>query len=70
MKKIPFPRLISVVRRSLNENMKQFGERFGVTPTAVSLWESDQREAPYKVLYFCLDIDVNVCDKCNGKGFI
>ena len=66
-----FGKLIKARRISLGESQKVFGERFGVKDVAVSLWESEKREAPYTVLSFVLQDMARVpiqCDKCNGTG--
>lgn len=65
-----FNQLIKRTRLTLQETQKQFGSRFDVGGVAVSLWESGDREAPYKVLEFVLDKKTKLCPKCMGKGFI
>lgn len=44
--------LIKQKRRRLKETQAEFGARFGVTYVAVSLWESNKREAPYSVTWW------------------
>ena len=46
--------IIKRTRKLTGESQVEFGKRFGNTGTAVSLWEKDSREAPYKVIEFCL----------------
>jgi transcriptional regulator with XRE-family HTH domain len=67
-----FPTLIREARAKLGMTATEFGKEMGVSVTAVSLWESGKREAPYRVLYRCQDIIKNYqkCDKCKGKGYI
>jgi len=67
-----FGERIQIARGKLCESQSVFGRRFGVTPTAVSLWESGKREAPYQILYFIEDVLKNwkVCEKCKGVGWI
>ena len=64
--------IIKTKRESLHESQTDFGNRFGVSATAVSLWESEQREAPYKVITFALtDLSYRVkCSTCNGTGYL
>lgn len=50
-----FPQEIKNKRLSLNESQLAFGDRFQVSSTAVSLWESGKRQAPYEVLSFVLN---------------
>lgn len=50
-----FPQLIKEKRQILKESQADFGRRFDVSSTAVSLWESGQRQAPYSVLDFVLN---------------
>lgn len=69
-----FHETIKAVRESYRENQKEFGKRFDVTATAVSLWESRQREAPYRVLEWILKVGKEPqpfvdCKKCNGRGY-
>lgn len=66
--------LIKNTRKLYRESQATFGKRFGVTATAVSLWESGDREAPYKVLEWALEVAKEPqpfidCDKCDGKGY-
>jgi len=67
-----FSERIQIARNKLAESQSVFGRRFGVTATAVSLWENSKREAPYQVLYFIEDVISNwkVCDKCQGVGWL
>jgi len=67
-----FPRLIKEARTKLGMTATEFGKEMGVSVTAVSLWESNKREAPYRVLYRCQDIMKNYqkCNKCKGKGYV
>jgi len=64
--------LIKVTRKNLNETQDQFGKRFGVSGTAISMWEDGKREAKYEVIEFCLNrqIDIQICPKCSGLGII
>lgn len=48
--------LIKKTRQITGESQAIFGQRFGNTGGAVSLRESDHREAPYKVIELCLDV--------------
>lgn len=67
-----FEERIKLVRTKLKETQSEFGKRFGVGGVAVSLWESGDRKAPHKVLYFLEEFLRNwkVCDKCNGTGWV
>lgn len=67
-----FEERIRLVRSKLKETQVEFGDRFGVKGVAVSLWESGDRKAPYKVLYFLEDFLSNwrQCDECKGKGWL
>lgn len=49
-----FTKLISDTRKTLGESQTEFGKRFDVSHASVSMWESGETEAPYRVLYFCL----------------
>lgn len=67
-------RLIKNVRSSYRETQAEFGKRFKVTATAVNLWESGKREAPYRVLEWVLKVSKEPqpftdCEKCGGKGY-
>lgn len=72
MGKKTFGERIQIARNKLAESQSVFGRRFGNTATAVSLWESGKREAPYQVLYFIEDVITNwkVCNKCRGVGWL
>ena len=61
---------IKFARKSTGETLAQFGKRFGVTATAVNLWESGKREAPYEVIEFVLKDrqPLIICPRCSGKG--
>ncbi len=50
-----FPQAINRKRHTLRETQLEFGARFGVSNVAVSLWEVGKRQAPYRVLEFCLE---------------
>jgi len=67
-----FGERIQIARNKLSESQSVFGRRFGVTATAVSLWENGKREAPYQILYFIEDVIINwkVCSKCCGVGWL
>lgn len=70
MSKIPLQ--IKAKRESLNENQTTFGERFNVSHSAVSDWESGKSEAPYSVLEFVMDTPVTIEVKlkfCPDCGF-
>lgn len=47
-----WPRLIFEARERLGETQEEFGKRFGVVASAVSLWENGLREAPYEVTWW------------------
>lgn len=69
------PEKIKITRSILKENQTEFGKRFDVTATAVSLWEKGIRQAPYEVITFVVGFEGEqwewkVCDKCLGKGYI
>lgn len=69
MKKIPH--LIKQKREQLGETQEVFGKRFGVTGTAVYLWEKGTRHAKYDVIEFCLKIpDMVICPICGGGGLV
>lgn len=53
MKQRPkWAKLIREHRLRMKMNQVEFGALFGVTKTAVSLWESGDREAPYDVTWW------------------
>lgn len=54
MKQTPrFPAMIRKERKRLKLTQQQFAEMFGAeSATAVSLWESGKREAPYCVIWY------------------
>lgn len=62
--------LIRGKRSELDETLEQFGKRFGVTATAVSLWENGKREAPYSVIEFCISVIYVNCPHCKGTGYL
>lgn len=64
--------IIKTTRESLFETRIEFGKRFGVTDTAVYQWEAGSREAPYRVIEFCLRHGNRyvVCPECLGKGVV
>lgn len=66
------PELITLKRQKLGESKTEFGKRFGVGYMGVWQWEKGRREAPYSVIYFCLNTQLayQKCDECNGSGFI
>lgn len=67
------PRLLREYRIASHESQEAFGKRFGVTATAVSLWENGQREMPNAVLLSILGPQMpmfKICDKCQGAGMI
>ena len=72
MRKKEFKERIKLARLALRETQLEFGNRFGVTGTAVSLWEGGIREAPYRVLYFVEEALENIkkCPTCKGTGII
>ena len=55
-----FPKLIKQTREKLGETQVQFGERFGVERSTIEGWELEKRQAPYKVLAFCLEYENNL----------
>ena len=67
-----FGERIQIARNKLAESQSVFGKRFGVTATAVSLWEAEKRQAPYQVLYLIEDILKNweICPMCKGVGWL
>lgn len=72
---MPIPEKIKRVRALLKENQDTFGKRFDVTGVAVSLWESGQREAPYRVIEFVSGDEWKnhippICPTCKGKGYL
>lgn len=65
--------IVRAKRQTFKETQEQFGKRFGVTPTAVSLWESANRDVPNRVIEELLDMpDVKfiLCDACHGSGLV
>lgn len=63
--------LIKRTRKLAGESQAVFGQRWGVTESAISLWENNSREAPYKVIEFCLEsIDVTQIIKGRVDSFI
>lgn len=69
------PQQMKSLRKILKENQTDFGKRFDVSSTAVSLWEKGEREAPYKVIEFIFNtnrpkLKRMPCEVCEGKGFI
>jgi transcriptional regulator with XRE-family HTH domain len=60
---------IKMKRKSLGETQGQFAKRFNTSITAISLWESGKRQAPYNVIEFCFTpVQVKICPTCQGKG--
>lgn len=51
-------RLVYERRIALNETQTQFGARFDVTATAVSLWEAGERDVPGKVTWWLVHTTV------------
>ena len=57
-----------------NMSQEEYAKIFGVTATAISLWENGEREAPYRVLEVVFGglgeepRDMIVCPRCGGKG--
>jgi len=65
--------LIKTTRVSEKRTQKKFGVVFGVGGAAVSLWEAGKREAPYRVIEYCLQDHKQIkktCPTCNGTGKI
>lgn len=54
MDEFNFPFLIKSTRLALNETQGEFGKRFGVSHASVSMWETGETQAPYKILSFVL----------------
>lgn len=72
MTKVNLPETIRQTRRLMGETQQEFANRFGVSITAVSLWESGKREAPYQVISFSLEKTSNyeICPTCKGEGVV
>ena len=57
-----------------NMSQEEYAKIFGVTATAISLWENGEREAPYKVLELVFTglgeepKEIVVCPRCDGTG--
>lgn len=55
-------------------SQEEYAKIFGMTATAVALWEGGKREAPYRVLEFVFagleeePKPVIVCPRCGGRG--
>lgn len=68
------PELIKTHRQMRNMSQEEYAKIFGMTATAVALWESGKREAPYKVLELVFTglgeepKQMIVCPRCGGKG--
>jgi len=68
------PELIKTHRQMRMMSQEEYAKIFGMTATAVALWESGKREAPYKVLEFVFtglgeeSKELMVCPRCGGKG--
>src|SRR5438874_13225870 len=54
MDEFDFPFLIKSTKLALNETQAEFGKRFGVSHASVSMWETGETQAPYKLLSFVL----------------
>ena len=71
---LEFPEMIKRVRKKLGEDGTTFGKRFKASKSMVSRWENGNREAPYKVIYFCTKYYNNrvfqICPHCDGKGIL
>lgn len=66
-------RMVSDMRFILKESQTEFGKRFGVSPTAVSLWESKKREVPNRVTEWILQgewPELVICKACKGQGLV
>jgi len=67
--------LIKINREISRLSQKDYGKSFGVSATAVSLWESGKREAPYRVIEVILSSllenkKYRICPTCKGKGLV
>ncbi len=68
--------LLKEVREQLRENQTIFARRFGVTATAVSLWEAGKRDMPHEAVNFVLEKsivrkgEIATCPLCKGKGTV
>lgn len=51
-REINIPSLIRLIRKKEGLTQKEFGKLFGLTLSAISMYENGNREAPYKVLEF------------------
>lgn len=70
---IRFAEVVKTKRSLLKEDQTTFGKRFGVTATAISLWEQGKRDVPNRVLEEVLDIPEPkfvVCPNCQGAGLV
>lgn len=67
-----FAKEIKKARTKLDLSQAEFGKIFGVKAPAVSLWEKGDRQAPYKVISYILDVNENIviCPNCEGKGYV
>lgn len=72
MTKLNLPEKIKQARKLSGESQAAFSKRFGVSTTAVSLWESGKREAPYEVIEYALGKTSNyeICPTCKGEGVV
>jgi transcriptional regulator with XRE-family HTH domain len=72
MARLNIPEKIKQARKLTGESQEVFGERFNVSSTAVSLWESGKREAPYKAIEFVISKTSNyeICPNCKGDGVV
>jgi transcriptional regulator with XRE-family HTH domain len=68
------PKMIKTHREMRNMSQEEYAKIFGVTATAISLWETGNREAPYKVLELVFSglgeepKELIVCPRCGGRG--
>lgn len=46
--------LIRKTRKQLGYTQAKFGKKFDVKANTVSYWESGEKEAPYKVIEWCI----------------
>ena len=66
--------LLNQQRRIENLTQTNFGKKYGVSATAVSLWEKGKREIPSRVIQDIINFNgipiPKLCPKCLGKGII
>lgn len=66
--------LLKKTRESLFETQTEFGKRFNVSATAISLWESGARDIPNNVVENLINNSLVrqliTCPRCSGAGVL